>query len=212
MKGFVLGVLCLLCVAPRARGQDAPRVALRAFGEVTAERFAASQTFTSVFGQAVEPLYGGGVDATFRDRLYVEVAASRFRRSADRVFRDSAGKVFNLGIPLTATLIPLEVTGGYRFHLRRYPWLVPFAGAGVGWYRYRETSDFADPGEDLDTRHAGLVAHGGAEFRVSRWIGVAGDLQYTRVTGILGTGGLSLAAGEKDLGGVAGRFKIVVGR
>lgn len=211
MRALLCAVCVGLCAAP-ARGQDAPRISVRAFGEIAAERFAATQTFTSVFGRSVEPLYGGGVDATFRDRVYVELAASRFRKNADRVFRDSSGKVFNLGIPLATTLIPLELTAGYRFHLRRHPWVVPFAGAGVGWYRYRETSDFADPGENLDTQHAGLVAHGGAEFRISRWVGVAGDLQYTRVTGILGAGGLSLTAGEKDLGGVAGRIKIVVGR
>ena len=41
---------------------------------------------------------------------------------------------------------------------------------------------------------------------------VSGDAQYTWIRGILGTGGVSLAAEEKDLGGPAGRFRVIVGR
>ncbi len=56
------------------------------------------------------------------------------------------------------------------------------------------------------------MLNGGAEFRVHRWVGVSVDVQYTHVPGILGTGGVSQQAGETDLGGVAARFKVVVGR
>jgi hypothetical protein len=34
----------------------------------------------------------------------------------------------------------------------------------------------------------------------------------TRVTGVLGSSGLSQQAGENDLGGVAARFRIIIGR
>ena len=50
------------------------------------------------------------------------------------------------------------------------------------------------------------------EFRVQKWIGVAVDAQYTHVPGILGTGGVSKDAGETDLGGIAARFKVLIGR
>ena len=56
------------------------------------------------------------------------------------------------------------------------------------------------------------MLNGGAEFRLHRWIGVAADVQYSHVTGILGTGGVSQQAGESDLGGIAARFKLIVGR
>jgi hypothetical protein len=41
---------------------------------------------------------------------------------------------------------------------------------------------------------------------------MAVDVQYSHVPGILGTGGVSQQAGETDLGGVAARLKLVVGR
>jgi len=37
-------------------------------------------------------------------------------------------------------------------------------------------------------------------------------VQYSHVPGILGNAGVSQQAGESDLGGVAARFKLVVGR
>lgn len=216
MRRF-LCVVCVLCGwAGSAHAQDAPKLSIRPFVEFTEEQFSAQQTFKAAFGQATEPFYGGGVQVTIHDRFYGEVTASRFRKTGDRVFRDSGGQVFHLGIPVTATLTPVEVAGGYRFHPSRHgqriAWLVPYLGAGVGSYQYRETSAFADTGEDLDTRRSGFVAHGGAEFRVHRWVGLAADVQYTHVLGILGAGGISADTGEKDLGGVAGRFRIIVGR
>jgi opacity protein-like surface antigen len=118
--------------------------------------------------------------------------------------------MFRLGIPLTATITPLEVTAGYRFPMWEHA--RPYVAAGFGSYAYTETSDFADPDENVDTRRFGFVVNGGAEFRMHRWVGFAIDAQYSRVEGILGTGGLSKQVGENDLGGVAARFKFIVGR
>ena len=56
------------------------------------------------------------------------------------------------------------------------------------------------------------MLNGGAEFRLHRWVGLGADVQYTHVPGILGLGGVSQQAGENDLGGVAVRVKLVVGR
>jgi opacity protein-like surface antigen len=111
---------------------------------------------------------------------------------------------------VTAELVPFEVTGGYRYNLS--PAIKPYASAGFGTYHYQETSQFAEAGENIDTRHAGFVLNGGAEFRLHRWVGLALDVQYTHVPGILGAGGVSQQANENDLGGVAGRLKVVVGR
>jgi len=41
---------------------------------------------------------------------------------------------------------------------------------------------------------------------------VAADVQYSRIKGILGDGGISEQVGEDDLGGVSLRFKFIVGR
>jgi hypothetical protein len=199
-----------------AHAQSAPRISLRPFLEITGERFAAAQSFDATFGGAVEALYGGGVQVTLRDRYFIDVSASRFSKTGDQVFVNN-GQVFHLGLPMTATITPVELIGGYRFHPRRrrrpIPWLIPYAGIGVGWYGYVQASAFAEPSENLDTRKAGLIGIAGAEFRVHRWIGIAGDVVYTHVPGILGSDpSVSHQFGENDLGGVAGRFRIIVGR
>ena len=81
---------------------------------ITEQRFAAVNTFDAVFGHRVEPFWGGGAQVVFRDGVYVDLALSRFRKSGQRAFRFN-GQNFRLGIPLTATITPFEMTGGYRF-------------------------------------------------------------------------------------------------
>ena len=49
-------------------------------------------------------------------------------------------------------------------------------------------------------------------MRIHRWIIVSGDAQYTHVSGILGTGGISQQVGEDNLGGLAARFRLIIGR
>ena len=85
-------------------------------------------------------------------------------------------------------------------------------GAGVGFYRYRETSPSAEPGEQVDIRHPGWLIVKGTEVRPYRFLALGIDIQYTSVPGILGQGGLSQEVDEPNLGGIAARFKIVVGR
>jgi opacity protein-like surface antigen len=159
----------------------------------------------------MEPFLGGGLQFVDRGGVFIELTASRFKKTGQRAFRAN-NQNFGLGIPLTATITPLEVAGGYRLRLPGSPRLVPYVGAGVGSYGYKETSEFSDASENVDTRHTGYLAVGGAEFRLHRWIGVSVDAQYTHVLGILGTGGISQDAGEKDLGGIAARVKVLIGR
>ncbi len=204
-----LGALALaLLTAVPAFAQERS-VSLRPFLLVTDERFAAQTTFKAVFGSATEPTWGGGVDFTLGRHVFVDLAISRMSQSGQRAFI-SAGQVFQLGIPLHATLTPVELTAGYR--IRHWKHIVPYVGAGIGWYGYRETADFAVAADDVDVRHTGFVMMGGAEFRVAKWIGVSGDAQFTKVPGILGQGGLSKDAGESDLGGVAARLRVILGR
>ena len=58
-----------------------------------------------------------------------------------------------------------------------------------------------------------------ATWRSAAWssgsssdIGLSVDAQYTHVPGIIGAGGISKEAGETDLGGMAARFKVLIGR
>ena len=198
-------------LAAPAAGQDPPAFSIRPFVMATEQSFAAIDTFDAAFGKTFFPFFGGGVQVVINDGFFVEATASRFRQTGERAYL-SGGKAFKLGIPLTATITPLEVSAGYRFRLSQLPRVRPYASVGYGTYAYQETSDFAQAGDDVDTRHSGYVASGGAEFRLHTWVGLAVDVQYSRVPGILGNGGVSQQAGESDLGGVAARLKLVIGR
>ena len=208
MKATLI-LLCGLALAVPASAQDEPRLSIRPFGMGVAETFSAVETFDAVFEKHTQSLFGGGVQVVLWDRFVAEVGASRVRMTGQRAFH-SGSQSFRLGIPLTATITPVEVTGGYRFPLWEHA--RPYVAAGLASYGYKETSDFADPGENVDTRRSGFVFNGGFEFRLHRWIGASAEVQFSRVKGILGTGGISQQVGEDDLGGVAARFKVIVGR
>ena len=213
----VLTLAALAWVAPvsaQGRGanpsfNDPPAISVRPFFLAGGQNFTANETFKAVFGETVEPFWGGGAQVVFRRSLFVEVTVSRFKATGERAFRFD-GQNFGLGIPLTVTETPVEVSGGYRFQAS--PRLVPYVGAGIGSYAYEETSDFSTDDENLKTRHVGYLVNGGAEFRLGRWLGLTADVQYTHVPGILGDGGISKEADENDLGGLAARFRVVVGR
>jgi opacity protein-like surface antigen len=183
----------------------------RGFGDLGSTTFTAAKSFDAVLGSKGGLVFGGGVEAVLPQRVFVNVRASRFREVGQRVFLFN-GEQFNLGIPATITVTPVELTGGYRFDFGRR--LVPYGGAGLGWHRYEETSQFADADENLDARFTGYHVVGGAEFRLARWIGAAGEVQWATVPDALGDdpNSVSREFDESDLGGVTFRLKIVVGR
>ncbi len=208
----IIGALLLFgsLLAATAAAEDLPPpFSIRPFFLFAEQSFAAVDTFDATVGHSYGPFFGGGGQVVIHDRFVIEVGASRYQEDGQRAFL-SHGISYPLGIPMTVTITPIEITAGYRFRLS--PRVRPYVAAGVGWWSYTETSSFADPGDDVDTRHAGWVVNGGAEFRLHRWIGLAADAEYTHVPGILGQGGISQQAGESDLGGVAGRFKVIIGR
>ena len=214
-KAAILALLGILASAgstpaqtrTRSTEEAPPVVTFRPFILATLQTFAAHETFKAVFGRANQPFFGGGLDIAFRKGIFVDLTASRFSRNGQRAFVFN-GQTYRLGIPLTVTEIPIEVSGGYRFAGWRR--IRPYAGGGVGSYNYKETSGFSAPGDNVDVWHAGYLVVGGAEVRVSAWVAVAVDVQWAHVPGILGAGGLSQGA-ENDLGGIAPRIRVIIG-
>jgi opacity protein-like surface antigen len=191
---------------------QAQEIGFRGFGEVGGTRFSSTESFTAVIGSPSGIVYGGGVEAVLPRGVFVSLQVSRFKKDGTRVF------VFNnepidLGIATTVTVTPVEVTGGYRFPLKNAK-VIPYVGAGVGWHRYEETSDFATSDEDVKATHQGYHVLGGAEVRLSRLFGVAGEAQWSTVPDALGENPNSVSAAfdESDLGGVTFRVRFIVGR
>jgi hypothetical protein len=214
----VLGILACAGFTPAqtrtgSTANPAPIIAFRPFLMATFQRFAAQETFKASFAGASQPFFGGGLNVAFRNGIFVDLTVSRFSKNGQRALLFN-GRSYGLGIPLTATEIPVELTGGYRFPAWRR--IRPYAGGGLGSYGYRETSDFSAFGENVDVRHAGYFVVGGGEVRVNSWVAIAVDVQWTHVPGILGSGGLSQGGGagggaENDLGGIGPRLRVLIG-
>ena len=210
-SGQVLAFALTLFVAVPAFAQFKD-VDIRPFALAADERFAAHTTFSAAFESASEPFFGGGVDVVVRRKVFVDLAISHMSRTGERFYVDDALNVFRLGIASHVTLTPVELSAGYRWRHRS---IIPYAGIGVGWYHYQQVDDFSTAAENVDTTHAGFLATTGVEFRVAKWFGIAGDARYTRVPGILGQPGLtsgSKALNEDDLGGIAARVRVILGK
>lgn len=195
---------------------------MRGFASLGAITFLAKDSFETSLGSATGGLFGGGGQVLLPWGLYAEVSAARFRRSGQRVFVGPGNEVFELGIPLSVTVTPIEVTAGWRYQktARRPPlrrlssgWpIVPYLGAGFSSFAYRETSEFGDAADEVSDRFTGFHVAGGVEYRVWRWIGVAGEVRWATIADALAGGGVSKAFGEDNLGGTSVRVKIAVGK
>jgi opacity protein-like surface antigen len=214
----VVALVCMAALAAPTAAQTSTSVAagaatmpsLRPFFLLSGENFSAHDSFQGVFGGSRGVLWGGGLQIAFRNGLYADITVSRFKKTGDRTF-EFGGQDFSLGLPLTIALTPVEATAGYRWTLKSST-MVPYVGAGIGSYGYAEKSQTADASDDFSARHLGYLLVGGAEFRLGEWLRLSGDAQYTRVPGIIGASGLSMETGETDLGGIAARVRVLVGR
>lgn len=205
--------LWFVCVAIAALVLLTPRDAaaqVRGFGDLGVTTFTATKSFEAIFGTAGGVVFGGGIEAVLPKNIFVNVRVSRFRKTGERVFV-FGDETFGLGIPATITVTPVEFTAGVRFD---GGWrIVPYAGGGIGRHRYEETSEFADDAENVDESFTGYHIVGGAELRISRWLGAAGEAEWSTVPDALGQdpNGVASELDESDLGGVTFRVKVVIG-
>lgn len=186
-----------------------PSVSIRGAALIGYEHFLASGTFTGIFDTPGGAVYGGGGEVVVHGRFFARVDATRFNKTGQRAF-DLNGQVFRLGIPLTATVVPVTFTGGYRDLLN--PHVAWYAGGGAGSWSYTETSSGGDPADSVKLRAGGYLVLGGIEYRFDRWFGVGFEGQYARVPNAIGKNGLSADLGEHDLGGTSGVFRLVIGQ
>ena len=188
------------------------RVAIGGYGMFGNISFTASKSFDAIAGTPSGPIFGGGarVGLPFGG-LFVNVGAWRYRADGERVFVAN-NQTFKLGIPVEITVTPIELSFGWQFAFRRVPKLRPYVAAGLTSMSYRETSDFATESENADDRFSGYHLLGGAEYKITRWLGVAGEASWTTVPNAIGQSGVSKSFNETDLGGTILRFKITIGR
>jgi opacity protein-like surface antigen len=190
---------------------DQPAFSVRVFGEAGIDRLAASRSFNAIFDRDSGPVYGGGAELVLRQGWFVRVNLWRFKEEGQRAVRFQ-NQTFRLDIPLTVTITPFEVNGGYRIPFGRTRTLIAYFGGGVSSHSYKETSSFAVGEENVDDRFTGYQLLGGIEYRLHRAIGVAGEIEYATVPDAIGAGGLSEEFDEHNLGGLIVRARILFGR
>ena len=217
LAAIVCGPLVLPAVAgaqsrpPVRRPNTEPAVTVRGVVEAGARTFTASQSFDAVLGSHAGPLFGAGAEAIVRRNLFISFGVSRFKKDGERVVV-AGGEAFPNGIATTISIVPIEVSAGWRFTDGRRT-LIPYLGGGIGWHKYKETADFSDTNEDVQLTKMGYQLLGGAEWRASRWLGVAGEAAWMGVpSAFTASTGAAAAFGESDLGGAVFRVKAVVGR
>jgi hypothetical protein len=203
---------------PATRNQKPPirrpapqrRIGVHAYLIAGATTLTADRTFEAVAGTRRRGALGGGGQVTgiWKD-VFADVAVSQISLHGERVFVDN-DRVFQLGIPLEITMRPVDISAGWRFRLLGGR-LFPYAGGGLTYLRYRETSEFAASGEDVSEGKTGAVILGGADVHVWRWVSAGAELRWRRVRGILGEDGSSREFGDDDAGGLNTALRISVG-
>jgi opacity protein-like surface antigen len=165
----------------------------------------ARDSFAAILGNSSGQVFGAGAELAFRQGFFVRADVSYFRDEGERVEMVD-GEIVPLGIPLTLSLTPIEFSGGYRlsavrFGRRGQVALVPFVGAGAGVVRFREETDDEHPDEQTSERFTSYHMLVGLDVPLGKRVAIGGELTRRWVRDGLGSGGISEAFGETDLGG-----------
>lgn len=200
--GLVVLAAAALAAAPAARAQGPI-----ADAHVGVTSFSASSSMKAVFGSSSALTFGGRVGWVFGRGIYAAVSLRSLSRDGERVFVESAGSpVFKLGHPLSLSLLPVDLTLGYRLRTRRI--FTPYVGLGGGMVSYDEESTVGGVTEKESRSKASWHVLGGVEFGRGR-LRVAAEALYSGVPDAIGVGGVSKVYGEKDLGGFTLLGKVV---
>ena len=195
-------------------------ISMRGFADAGLTIFTASQSFKAILGSPAGAVFGGGLEVGLRRNVFVSVGASRFSRTGQRVFVFQ-DQVFKLNESDTITVTPLQVSAAYRFIRRPRPGRVtrparftPYAGGGVGWYRFSETSAHSTADEDETITTAGYHVLAGVETPIRRWIAAAVDGRWSIVPNAFGDSASGVASlyDEHDLGGFTLSVRVILGR
>ena len=205
-SALALAALQMIVLASPVSAQTS--IGVRGYFMYGGVSFSASDSIEAVTGETRASFVGGGGQVTVWKGVFADVGVSSQSMDGQRVFVDG-GTVYPLNIPVTLRFLPIDLAVGWRMHGR----LQPYGGVGMTSLGYKETGEYAQSGEDVDVRRAGLLVLAGADFTVWRtWLHAGGEIRYRSVKGILGDSGASAAFGEDDAGGVAYALRISVGK
>jgi hypothetical protein len=206
-------VAALLLAAPAwaqtsgASGSSGEEFRGRLFVHFEGQAMSAKDSFDTVAGKTTLTGVGAGLEVQNVWRgLFVRGAISRLKTTGERVFV-SDGEVFRFGIPLDITMTPIEVAAGWRFKPVGSRGIVPYAGGGALFLKYREESPDDDSDDSVKESYTGLALFGGVEVPVWRYVSAGAEVGW-RTAKVGNPGGAMAAFGENNLGGVTFRLMI----
>lgn len=202
---------------PAVRQQRSGKLTINGYAMAGRVDLAAKDSFEAITGKSGGPVFGGGVRVGLPwgnvswGGPFIDAGAWRYKTDGERVFVLN-GTIYPLHIPAEITLTALELSAGWQFRLRRLPKFTPYVAAGVTSMGYNEHSSFETTADDVEDSYGGYHLIGGAEYRLLKWVGLAGEGSWSTVPDSIGAGGVSAAFNETDLGGMTFRFKVTIGR
>jgi hypothetical protein len=207
----IIGVVVLVAIASTAQAQgsrpagrqESGGLGVDLFGAAVASWPSAKESFKAVGLPSTAVDFEGGARVTGLWRgMFVQFSGARWSDTGERVFIDSDGTRFPLGIPLAVKARFLDGTLGVQAPLStgRDPYFF-FLGGGVGFVRYSESSPFAEAGEDLEVTKVSYHALAAVEIPIVRHLAAVVETKYRYVPNLLGDGGASAVFGEDSFGG-----------
>lgn len=217
MKRIVLAAALIATLAAPAAAQThvgstkpaQDRTGLIAFGSLDQLNIASSQSFEAVFGTSKAHALGAGIDViNIWHHVFVRVAASQASLDGERVAVVNS-TVFKLGTKLTADMTPTELGVGWRFVSTNPDFrLTPYIGGGAVLLSYKETSTFADSGENVSETFKGIGAFGGVDFRFTRQALIGVEGQYRVINNTPAANSAAANFNETNLGGAVLRVRL----
>lgn len=180
-----------------------PPVGVRAYGFYEFDALAASNTFKAVTGSSTTNGFGAGVEVTnVASKVFIRATFAHAGKDGERVFVNN-GQVFPLGIPLTVGMTPIELGGGWRSVVDRRARYAIYAGAGVVFLNYSETTPSGTAADNTSKTFSGYSLFGGFDRTFHKNLVAGVEVQYRGVPNAIGKAGASAAFGETNLGAFA---------
>ncbi|HKW00330.1 MAG TPA: hypothetical protein VJN96_10925 [Vicinamibacterales bacterium] len=178
-----------------------PPVGVRAYGFYEFDVLAAADTFKAVTGSSTTNGFGAGFEVTnVASKVFIRATFAHAGKDGQRVFVNN-GQAFPLGIPLKVGMTPIEIGGGWRSVVDRRGRYAVYAGAGVVFLNYSETTPSGTAEDNTSKTFTGYSVFGGFDRTFHKNLVAGAEVQYRGVPNAIGTAGASQAFGETDLGG-----------
>lgn len=184
-------------------------VGFEVFGAFDLERAAASGAFNAVTGSSWLFGFGGGANITNVWRELFIRGGLAFARTSGQRANVVNGIPIETGFPVDIAQRTIEIGGGWRFGGNN-PKAEYYIGGGFIFLGHKETSDFAEPEENVDESLSGFYATAGFHYLFNPRVFLGIEGQWRSVAAPTPLGGAMAQFGEDNLGGIVARVMIGV--